>query len=112
MRIGPCRRNWKNVRRRMDAYETDQTSNDRAKTLATTKRQDNGIKVNEMRMQRWMYGVTRKDNIWNEHIRWTTRVAQASNSKKITERMSNWYGHVTRRYEEYILKNTYWRASP
>ena len=42
-----------------------------------------------MRMLRWMYGVTRKDKIRNEHIRGTTRVAQAS--KKITERRLIWY---------------------
>ena len=43
-----------------DAYETDLTSNAiyGAETLATTKRQ-----VNEMRMLRWMYGVTRNDNL-------------------------------------------------
>ena len=36
--------------------------------LATTKRQENWIHVNEMRMLRWMNGVTRKDKIWNEHL--------------------------------------------
>ena len=59
-----------------------------AETLATTKRQDNRINANEMRMLRCMYGVTHKDKIGNEHLRGSTRVAQAS--KKITERMSNW----------------------
>ena len=39
-----------------------------ADTLVTTKRQENGIKVNEMRILRWMYGVTRKENIENEHL--------------------------------------------
>ena len=57
-------------------------------------RQDKRIEVTEMRMLRWMCGVTRKDKIRNEHIRWTTRVAQAS--KKITERRLIWYGHVMR----------------
>ena len=47
-----------------------------------------------MSMLRWMCGVTRKDKIRNEHIRGTTRVAQAS--KKITEGRLNWYGHVMR----------------
>ena len=69
---------------------------------ATTKRQDKRIEVTEMRMLRWMCGVTRKDKIRNEHIRGTTRVAQAS--KKITERRLNWYGHVIRRDGEHILR--------
>ena len=60
-----------------------------AETWATTKRQEKRIEVTEMRMLRWMCGVTRKDKFRNEHIRGTTRVAQAS--KKITERRLNWY---------------------
>ena len=59
-----------------------------AETWATTKRQEKQIEVTEMRMLRWMCGVTRKDKIRNEHIRGTTRVAQAS--KKITDRRLNW----------------------
>ena len=73
-----------------------------AETWATTKRQEKRIEVTEMRMLRWMCGVTRKDKIRNEHIRGTTRVAQAS--KKITERRLNWYGHVMRRDGEHILR--------
>ena len=49
-----------------------------AEMLATTKRQEKRIEVTEMRMLRWMCGVTRKDKIRNEHIRGTTSVAQAS----------------------------------
>ena len=71
-------------------------------TWATTKRQEKRIEVTEMRMLRWMCGVTRKDEIRNEHIRGKTRVAQAS--KKITERRLNWYGHVMRRDGEHILR--------
>ena len=73
-----------------------------AETWATTKRQEKRIEVTEMRMLRWMCGVTRKDKIRNEHIRGTTRVAQAS--KKITERRLIWYGHVMRRDGEHILR--------
>ena len=73
-----------------------------AETWATTKRQEKRIEVTEMRMLRWMCGVTRKDKIRNEHIRGTTRVAQAS--KKITERRLNCYGHVMRRDGEHILR--------
>ena len=60
------------------------------------------IGVTETRMLRWMCGVTRKDKTRNEHIRGTTRVAQAS--KKITERRLIWYGHVMRRDGEHILR--------
>ena len=90
------------------SYEKQQPTR-RAKELAnlfgskdSTKRQEKRIEVTEMRMLRWMCGVTRKDKIRNEHIRGTTRVAQAS--KKITERRLNWYGHVMRRDGEHILR--------
>ena len=73
-----------------------------AETWATTKRQEKRIEVTEMRMLRWMCGVTRKDKIRNEHIRGTTRVAQAS--KKIIERRFIWYGHVMRRDGEHKLR--------
>ena len=78
-----------------------------AETWATTKRQEKRIEVTEMkkkkmRMLRWMCGVTREDKIRNEHIRGTTRVAQAS--KKIIDRILNWYGHVMRRDGEHILR--------
>ena len=38
-----------------------------AETWATTKRQESRIEVNEMRMLRWMCGVTRKDKIRNDY---------------------------------------------
>ena len=53
-----------------------------AETWATTKRQESRIEVNEMRMLRWMCGVTRKDKIRNEHIRGMTKVVQASTDQK------------------------------
>ena len=73
-----------------------------AETWATTKRQESRIEVNEMRMLRWMCGVTRKDKIRNEHIRGTTKVVQAS--RKITERRLKWYGHVMRMEEDHVLR--------
>ena len=65
-----------------------------AETRATTRGQEARLEVNEMRMLRWMCGVTRRDTILNEHTRWTTRVGQAST--KITEKRLKWYGHVRR----------------
>ena len=46
--------------------------------------------------------MTGRDRIRNEHIRGTTRVAQAS--KKITERRPEWYGLVRRMKEEHIVR--------
>ena len=73
-----------------------------AETCATTRGQEARLEVNEMRMLRWMCGVTRMDKIRNEHIRGTTRVVQAS--KKITEKRLKWYGHVRRMKEEHIVR--------
>ena len=81
-----------------------------AETWATTKRQESRIEVNEMRMLRWMRGVTRKDKIRNEHIRGTTKVAQAS--RKITERRLKWYGHVMRMEEDHVVKRVMTKAIP
>ena len=55
-----------------------------AETWATTRGQEARLEVNELRMLRWMCGVTRRDKNRNEHIRGTTRVVQAS--KIITEK--------------------------
>ena len=73
-----------------------------AETWATTRGQEARIEVNEMRMLRWMCGVTRRDKIRNEHIRGTTRVVHAS--KKITEKRLKRYGHVRRMKEEHIVR--------
>ena len=74
-------------------------------TWATIKRQ-----VNEMRMLRWMCGVTRKDKIRNEHIRGTTKVVQAS--RKITERRLKWYGHVMMMEEDHAVRRVMTKAIP
>ena len=73
-----------------------------AESWSTTRGQEARLEVNEMRLLRWMCGVTRRDKIRNEHIRGTTRVMQAS--KKITEKRLKWYGHVRRMKEEHIVR--------
>ena len=40
-----------------------------AETWATTREQEARLEVNEMRMLRWMCGVTWRDNIRNNHIK-------------------------------------------
>ena len=81
-----------------------------AETWATTKRQESRIEVNEMRMLRWMCGVTRTDKIRNEHIRGTTKVVQAS--RKITERRLKWYGHVMSKEEDHVVRRVMTNAIP
>ena len=58
------------------------------------------MNVAEMKMLRWMCGVTRKDRIRNEKIRGTVKVGEIS--KKMQERRLNWYGHVMRRDDNYV----------
>ena len=81
-----------------------------AETWATAKRHESRIEVNEMRMLRWMCGVTRKDKIRNEHIRGTTKVVQAS--RRITERRLKWFGHVMRMEEDHVVRRVMTKAIP
>ena len=71
-----------------------------SETWAMKKVQEKKVDVAEMRMLRWMCGVTRKDKIRNELIRGTVKVAEISS--KMQERRLNWYGHVMRRDENYV----------
>ena len=69
-------------------------------TWALKKAQENKSEVAEMRMLRWMCGVTKLDKFRNERIRGTTKVGEIT--KKVQERRLKWYGHVMRREEHYI----------
>ena len=71
-----------------------------ADTWAVKKAQEKKLDVVEMRMLRWMSGVTRLDRIRNERIRGTTKVGEIS--KKVQESRLKWYGHVLRREDEYL----------
>ena len=58
------------------------------------------LEVAEMRMLRWMCGVTKLDKIINDRIRGTTKVGEMA--KKVQERRFKWYGHVMRREEDSV----------
>ena len=73
-----------------------------AETCAVKKTQEQKLDVAEMRMLRWMSGVTKLDRIRNERIRGTTKVGEIS--KKVQESRLKWYGHVLRREDEYVGK--------
>ena len=73
-----------------------------ADTWAVKKAHEKKVEVAEMKMLRWMCGVTRLDKISNEKIRGSTKVGEIS--KKVQERRMRWYGHVLRRDEEYVGK--------
>ena len=72
-----------------------------AETWAVKKAQEKKLDVAEIRMLRWMCGVTKLDRIRNERIRGTTKVGEIS--KKVQESRLKWYGHVLRE-EEYVGK--------
>ena len=113
-RVSPAWRNWKGcsavlcdcrmpVKLKGKVYTTVARPAllDGADTWATTRRQEARLEVTEMRLLRWMCGVTRRDHIRNEHIRGTTRMVQASTN--ITENRLKWYGHVRRMKEEHVV---------
>ena len=58
------------------------------------------MEVAEMKMLRFVIGVTRKHNIRNEYIRGTVMVERLG--IKMWEGRLRWYGHVMRRDQEYV----------
>ena len=58
--------------------------------------------MTEMRMLRWMCGITRKDRVENRLVRGSLMVAEIR--KKVMERRLIWFGHVRRREEGHPAK--------
>ncbi|XP_068209152.1 uncharacterized protein [Palaemon carinicauda] len=71
-----------------------------AETWALKKIDEKKLDMVEMRMLRWMCGVTRIDKIRTEVIKGTTGVRELSD--KIQESRLRWYGHVMIGDEQYI----------
>ena len=58
------------------------------------KDQERRLRVNEMRMVRWMCVVTKKDTIGSEHVRGSVKVARATKKiTKINATFIKWHGH-------------------
>ena len=60
-----------------------------AETWAVKKAQEKKLDVAEMRMLRWMNGVTKLDRIRNERIRGTTKMGEIS-TKEQESRLTLW----------------------
>ena len=69
-------------------------------TLPVKKANETRMNVTEMRMLRWMCGVSREDRIRNENIRGSVKVTELS--KKMQEVRLKWYGHMMRRENNYV----------
>ena len=71
-------------------------------TWPVKKAHEKKMEVTEMKMLRWMCGITRLDKIRHEKIRGTTKVGEIS--KTVQECSMRWYGHVMRRGVAYVGK--------
>ena len=71
-------------------------------TVAVTKKQVEEMEVAEIKMLRFVMGVTRKDKIRNEYIRSTVKIERLG--MKMREGRLRWYGYVMRRDQEYVGK--------
>ena len=90
------------VRQKNKFESQGESIQDSCKTSNDVWCRDVKMDVAEMRMLRWMSGVTKMDRIRNERIRGTTKVGKIS--KKVQESRLKWYGHVSRREDEYVGK--------
>ncbi|XP_013178320.1 PREDICTED: uncharacterized protein LOC106125595 [Papilio xuthus] len=71
-----------------------------SETWAVTQKNVNTIQVAEMKILRWMCGVSRLDKIRNEFVRGSLGVRDIAD--KMQESRLRWYGHVRRRPPDYI----------
>ena len=68
------------------------------------------MEVTKLKMMRWALRVTRKDNIKNECVRGTAKIAKLGDKLRGTR--LRWYGHVKKRKEGYVGKRMIEMAIP
>ena len=71
-------------------------------TVSMTEKRVGKMKVSELKMVRWAFGVTRKHNIKNEYVRGKAKIAKPGD--KLPGTRLRWYGHVKSREEDYVGK--------
>ena len=79
-------------------------------TVAVTERQVGKMEVAELKMVKWELGVIIKDQIRNEYVRGTAKIAKLGD--KLRNARLRWYGHVKRTEEDYVGKRMMEMALP
>ena len=69
---------------------------------ATTRKHERTLHTMEMRMLRWMLGLTRMDHVMNTDVRKVLGIAPIN--EKMQEYRLRWYGHTLRREPESIAR--------
>ena len=72
-----------------------------AECWAVSKKQEQQLKVAEMRMLRWSLGVTRKDRMENEYVRGAFGVCGVEENLRVSR--LRWFGHVMRMEEDEVV---------
>ena len=71
-------------------------------TAAITKSQERKLAVTEMKMLRFMLGITRLDRVKNEEVRKKLNTGEVST--KLREARLRWPGHVWQREESFVVQ--------
>ena len=73
-----------------------------AECWAMRKEEEHILHKTEMRMLRWIQGISLKDHVRSEGIRKRLNVMPIVD--QVTKRRLSWYGHIKRRKPEYMTR--------